>query len=111
MVIPTDDITGTDLLQTLTALAHPQRLRIVAALAEGRNYVSQLARDMRMSRPLLHMHLARLEAAGLVRSEMEVSDDGKAMRYVELAPFSVHVTPEVIAGAVAQGLDSTQAEE
>ena len=101
MVIPTDDITGTDLLQTLTALAHPQRLRIVAALAEGRNYVSQLARDMRMSRPLLHMHLARLEAAGLVRSEMEVSDDGKAMRYVELAPFSVTLTPAGIAAVMA----------
>lgn len=96
---------GGDLLQALAALAHPQRLRIVAALAEGRNYVSQLARDMQMSRPLLHMHLARLEAASLVRSEMEVSDDGKAMRYVELRPFSIDVTPEVIARAVAAGLD------
>lgn len=113
MVGTTDDtsITGTDMLRTLTALAHPQRLRIVAALAEGRNYVSQLAREMRMSRPLLHMHLARLEAASLVRSEMEVSDDGKAMRYVELTPFSIKVTPEVIARAVARGLDGEQSEE
>jgi DNA-binding transcriptional ArsR family regulator len=50
----------------LGALANPHRLRIVAALASGRNYVSQLAREMGMSRPLLHMHLQRLEAAGLV---------------------------------------------
>lgn len=104
-------LNGTDLLKTLTALAHPQRLRIVAALAEGRNYVSQLAREMRMSRPLLHMHLARLEAAALVRSEMEVSEDGKAMRYVELTPFALNVTPEVIARALAQGLDGDQPEE
>ncbi len=103
--------TGTDLLLTLTALAHPQRLRIVAALAEGRNYVSQLARDMQMSRPLLHMHLARLEAASLVRSEMEVSDDGKAMRFVELTPFSIHVTPALIAQAVVLGLNGEQPEE
>lgn len=101
-------LTGTELLRSLAALAHPQRLRIVAALAEGRNYVSQLAREMRMSRPLLHMHLARLEAAALVRSEMEVSDDGKAMRYVELTPFSLRITPEVVARAVAAGLDGEQ---
>ena len=106
MVLTTDG-TGTPpltehaLLEVLTALAHPQRLRIVAALEGGRNFVSQLARDLRMSRPLLHMHLARLEAARLVRSEMEVSDDGKAMRYVELTPFSVTLTPAGIAAAMA----------
>lgn len=94
-------LTGRGLMEALAALAHPQRLRILAALGEGRNYVSQLARDLRISRPLLHMHLARLEAAGLVRSEMEVSDDGKAMRYVELTPFHITLTPRVIAEAVA----------
>jgi DNA-binding transcriptional ArsR family regulator len=95
----------------LTALAHPQRLRIVAALADGRNYVSQLARELRMSRPLLHMHLARLEAAGLVRSEMEVSDDGKAMRYVDVTPFAFEVTPRAIAAVVATAGRSTPVEE
>jgi DNA-binding transcriptional ArsR family regulator len=85
-------------------------MRIVAVLAGGRNYVSQLARDLRMSRPLLHMHLARLEAAGLVTSEMEVSDDGKAMRYVALAPFCISLTPASIAEAVASGLDETSPE-
>ncbi len=86
------------------ALSHPQRVRIVAALAEGRNYVSQLARDLRMSRTLLHLHLARLEAAGLLRSEMEVSEDGKAMRFVTLVPFSLHLNPDAVAEA-ARGLD------
>ncbi|MEX2446554.1 MAG: winged helix-turn-helix domain-containing protein [Dehalococcoidia bacterium] len=97
------------LLQALAALANPQRLRIVAAIAEERNYVSQLARDLRMSRPLLHMHLARLEAASLVRSSMEVSEDGKAMRYVELTPFSFHLTPASIAAAVGADTAGTQA--
>ncbi|MQC17653.1 MAG: ArsR family transcriptional regulator [Chloroflexi bacterium] len=95
-------LTGTDLEQILAALAHPQRLRILAALAGRRNYVSQLAREIQMSRTLLHMHLARLEAAGLVRSEMEVSDDGKAMRYVEPTPFSICLTPEVISSAMGR---------
>jgi ArsR family transcriptional regulator len=84
----------------VAALANPHRLRIVAALAEGRNYVSQLARDLGMSRPLLHLHLQRLEAAGLVKGHLELSDDGKAMKYFEVTPFALELTPQLIAEAV-----------
>jgi DNA-binding transcriptional ArsR family regulator len=85
----------------LSALANPHRLRIVGALASGRNYVSQLARDMGMSRPLLHMHLRRLESAGLVRGTLILSEEeGKAMRYFEIVSFALHLTPEGIAEAV-----------
>jgi ArsR family transcriptional regulator len=94
------DVTGDDLLRTLAALSNPHRLRILAALADGRNYVSRLARELGMSRPLLHMHLQRLEAAGLVTGEHEISEDGKAMRYIEVTPFEVHLTPAGIADAV-----------
>jgi DNA-binding transcriptional ArsR family regulator len=86
-----------DLLEELMALANPHRMRIVWALGSGRNYVSQLARDLEISRPLLHLHLQKLEAAGLVHSTLELSDDGKAMRYFELEPFSITATPESIA--------------
>ena len=55
------------------------------------------------------MHLQRLEAAGLVRSSMEISDDGKAMRYVETTPFALHLTPEVIARAVRADLSAGSA--
>ena len=94
-------LSGDDLLRTLSALANPHRLRIVAALSPGRNYVSQLARDLTMSRPLLYLHLQRLEEAGLVHGSLELSDDGKAMKYFEVAPFDVRITPEVIAAAAA----------
>jgi DNA-binding transcriptional ArsR family regulator len=90
------DENGKELLGELSALANPQRLRIVAALGSGRNYVSQLARDLEISRPLLHLHLQKLEAAGLVRSSLELSDDGKAMRFFELEPFRIEVTLESI---------------
>src|SRR5262245_34271560 len=66
-----DEPTGGELLQILAALASPHRLRILAALADGRNYVSDLARQLEMNRPLLHMHLQRLEAAGLVTGVLE----------------------------------------
>jgi DNA-binding transcriptional ArsR family regulator len=53
--------TGDDLVEMLAALANPIRLRIVATLASRRDYVSHLAREIGVSRPLLHMHLQRLD--------------------------------------------------
>jgi predicted transcriptional regulator len=95
--------TGDELAEMLAALASPLRLRIVAQLASGRNYVSQLAREIGISRPLLHMHLQRLEAAGLIVGSLELSDDGKAMKYYEVADFDVRLSPAAIAEA-AQSL-------
>lgn len=93
-------MTGDELLKVLATLANPHRLRVVAALAGERNYVSRLARDLGISRALLQVHLRKLESAGLVKSVVEVSDDGKAMKFYEVAPFALHLTPEVIAAAV-----------
>ena len=84
----------------LAALANPLRLRIIAALASGgRNYVSQLARELGMSRPLLHLHLQKLENAGLVISKLELSQDGKALNYFEVRKFEIELTPSAIAKA------------
>ncbi|WP_026923654.1 ArsR/SmtB family transcription factor [Glycomyces arizonensis] len=96
-----DAPTGDDLVAMLATLASPHRMRVVAALAGGRNYVSQLARDLGISRALLQVHLKKLEAAGLVTSQLEVSDDGKAMNFYEVVPFSVHLTPERVERASA----------
>jgi DNA-binding transcriptional ArsR family regulator len=84
-------------MRVLATLANPHRLRVVAALAGERNYVSSLARDLGISRPLLQVHLRKLEAAGLVSASVEVSEDGKAMKFYEVAPFAVQLTPETIA--------------
>lgn len=92
-------VTGDELLKVLATLANPHRLRVVAELSDERNYVSALARDLGISRALLQVHLRKLESAGLVRSSVEVSDDGKAMKFYEVAPFAVSLTPEVIAAA------------
>jgi ArsR family transcriptional regulator len=92
---------GDELIEVLTALANPVRLRIVAALARGSDYVSHLAREIGVSRPLLHMHLQRLESAGLVTGRLELSDDGKAMKYFDLVPFALHLTPDVLAQAAS----------
>ncbi|WP_232667453.1 ArsR/SmtB family transcription factor [Pseudonocardia sp. TRM90224] len=92
---------GDELLVVLSALANPIRLRIVATLATGRDYVSHIAREIEVSRPLVHMHLQRLEAAGLIVGSLELSADGKAMKFYELADIDVHLTAATLAGAAA----------
>lgn len=96
-------LTEEQLLAVLTAVANPQRLRVIAELTGGRIHVSELARRLGMSRPLLYMHLDKLEKAGLVAGQLELSGDGKAMKYFELAPFEVRVTADTIAAALAAG--------
>ncbi len=88
--------TGDELLALFEALSNPHRLRIISILTLGRQYVSQLAREAGMSRALLYMHIQKLEKAGIIKSEMELSDDGKAMKYYELVPFYFQITPELI---------------
>lgn len=84
----------------MAALANPLRLRIVATLATtGRDYVSHLAREIGVSRPLLHMHLQRLEAAGLIAGSLELSEDGKAMKYYQVTDFDLHLTAATLADA------------
>ena len=96
----TSDLSGDALLQVLATLANPHRLRVLAALAAERNYVSQLARELDISRALLQVHLRELQAAGLVAADIEVSEDGKAMKFYEVTPFALHLTPRTIMAAV-----------
>jgi predicted transcriptional regulator len=89
-------LSSSDLLEALSALANPHRLQIIKALVNQTNYVSQLAREIGISRPLLIIHLKKLEDAGLVKSRLELSEDGKAMRYFEVVNFDIQLTPEFI---------------
>jgi predicted transcriptional regulator len=104
------DLTGNELVKVLATLANPHRLRVVAELARERNYVSALARDLGISRALLQVHLRKLEAAGLVAAAIEVSEDGKAMKFYEVTPFVVRLTPETVMVA-ARTLDAAAHDE
>lgn len=104
----TADLTGDGLVRVLATLASPHRMRVLAALSDGPTYVSQLARDLGISRALLQVHLKRLEAVGLVSARMEVSEDGKAMKFYEVSPFELHLTPgsvEAAAGTLTEGAE------
>lgn len=106
-----DGMSGDELLRVLSALANPHRIRILAALADGRNYVSQLARQLGISRPLLHLHLQKLEGAGLVSGALELSEDGKAMKYFEVTPFGITLNPTTIAEAAQTLTNDTTAKD
>jgi DNA-binding transcriptional ArsR family regulator len=95
-----NELTSSELLAVLAALANPHRLQMLAVLTGGPQYVSQLAREIGISRPLVHMHLKRLEDAGLVTSELQLSEDGKAMRFYQVSQFNLSLTPGVIADLV-----------
>lgn len=96
----------------VTAIAHPTRYRIIAALSAEPLHVSELARRLGMSRPLLYMHLQRLEEAGYLSGRLELSADGKAMKYFEVVPFKLTLDPAAIMAAVgsleAPGIEPNQ---
>ncbi|MDP9862612.1 MULTISPECIES: ArsR/SmtB family transcription factor [Streptosporangium] len=105
-------LTSEKLLALLAAIGHPLRLRIIAELSGGRVHVSELARRLGISRPLLYMHLERMEKAGLVAGDLELSADGKAMKYFELVPFDVRLTADTVLGALrADGQEGPDVQE
>ncbi len=63
----------------------------------GDALLATLAREIGISRPLLHLHLQKLEEAGLVISRLELSADGKALNFYDISDFAVTLTPAAIA--------------
>lgn len=58
------------LAELLNALGNEHSITIMGILADGERYVSELAKEVGISRPLLYLHLKKLENAGLVESEI-----------------------------------------
>lgn len=87
---------GDDLVKVFDSLSHPVRIKIMGVLSQKRQYVSELARMVNISRPLLYMHLKKLESAMLIKGNHEISEDGKAMKYYEIQPFDIQVTPHTL---------------
>jgi DNA-binding transcriptional ArsR family regulator len=88
------ELSGDRLVEVLAALASPHRLRVLG-----------------ISRALLQVHLKKLEKAGLVVSHLELSEDGKALKYYEAAPFSLHLTPAMVALAATTLSDAGDADD
>jgi len=91
-----------ELSRRLAAISSPQRMRIIASLSSEPLHVSELARRVSMSRALLYMHLTKLEEAGFIAGHLELSDDGKALKFFEVVPFAIELTAEALVDAVAR---------
>jgi DNA-binding transcriptional ArsR family regulator len=63
--------------EVLRTLAHPRRLEILHALADGPRAVSRLSADLGAAQPNVSQHLAVLRAAGVVEAERS----GREVRY------------------------------
>ena len=95
-----------ELSSRLAAIASPQRMRIIALLSGETLHVSELARRMGMSRALLYMHLTKLEDAGFVTGHLELSADGRAMKFFEVLPFRLTLTASTLVKAVSAQKES-----
>lgn len=96
-----DIITGDELVKILEALSNPYRLKIIAILKEEKKYVSQLARELGISRALLYLHIQKLEDAKLITGYHEISNDGKAMKYYEVNSFCIKLNEDLIAKSIS----------
>lgn len=81
-------------------------MRIIAMLAGERLHVSELARRVGMSRALLYMHLAKLEEAGFIAGQLELGEDGRALKFFEVLPFSLKLDAKTLRRAVAAQTES-----
>ena len=95
-----------ELSSRLVAVASPQRMRIIALLSGETLHVSELARRMGMSRALPYMHLTKLEDAGFVTGHLELSADGKAMKFFAVLPFTLTLTASTLVNAVSAQKES-----
>ena len=67
--ITDDEAFSEHLASILKAVAHPARLRIVAALSEGRTSVGDLALRLDLAQAIVSQQLRILRSEGLVASE------------------------------------------
>ncbi|KAF5431691.1 DNA-binding transcriptional regulator, HxlR family [Candidatus Methanophagaceae archaeon] len=70
-----------EIIKLCGTLSNRHRLRIIAALSEKKEkkkYSSELARELEISRPLLYLHLRKLEEVGVVKGKTELGKGDRA---------------------------------
>jgi len=88
-----------ELAKILDGLGHPLRLKIVSLLARENRamYLNEIANGLGINRALAKVHLKKLETAGIVKSKVVLDEErGKALRFYELVPFDLHLSPEIL---------------
>lgn len=84
----------TDLIEKLRALGHEYRLKILISLTDREKYLSEIAREVGISRALAKVHLNKLHKADLVETRtVLLEDEARALRYYMLKDFHIELSP------------------
>jgi len=90
-----------DLATKLSALGHPTRIKILMELTKGENYLSEIAKNVGISRALAKVHLKKLRASELVESKIfTLEEEARALRFYKILDFSFNISTESLAGEV-----------
>ena len=74
------------------AIRHPLRLKIIHLLSQREWYVYELAKELKVSRQVLYLHLKRLEKSGFVEGDLRLEeDDMRDKNFYRLKGFKVEV--------------------
>ncbi len=89
---------GEEALKLFDALSHPIRIRILKVLLKEEKYISELAKELGISRPLLYMHLSKLEKAGIISTYIKYFDKPPYVRkFVKAKNIKVEISlPDLI---------------
>ena len=79
------------MIETLTALAEPNRLRIVELLRAGPRPVGDIGTRLRLRQPQVSKHLRVLKEAGLVEVEPRAQERHYALRGAALREMHVWI--------------------
>ena len=83
-----------DLIQKLSALGHNYRLKILTSLTDGEKYLSEIAKEVGISRALAKVHLNKLHKADLVETRtVLLEDEARALRYYKIKDFHIELSP------------------
>ena len=88
-------------LAVFKALANPYRLKILGALSDKPRTITDLSRLLKISSPLVSIHLRKLMEAGLVRKGERETVERKPdpplnKLYYEVADFNFELNPEAL---------------
>jgi len=71
-------------------------MTLVSGKEKKKYTISGLARELEISRPLLYLHLQKLEEVGLLKGKTELGKGNRARRYYELCDFELCLNGEKI---------------
>ena len=72
-------------------------------LTKGENYLSEIAKNVGISRALAKVHLKKLRESGLVESRiLTLEEEARALRFYKILDFSLNISTESLAREVKE---------